>query len=363
MVIFSDLKDPRTTYRGNFQHELIEVLFLAITACLCGINQWKYIEIFGNSQLDWYRKYFAFENGIPSNVTLGRLFASIDSVEFGKLFIHWVKTSGLIKTNKQVAIDGKRLRGSYDKASNQAALHIVSAYAAEAGVCIAQKSCDMKSNEITAIPEILEQIDKGSIITIDAMGCQKDIAEKIVDNGSDYILAVKQNQEELHQQVIKMFEINKRPSVNQTMDIGHGRIETRKCSVVTNLKFMDVAQNWKGLKSVIKVETERTIKLTSEVETNTRYYISSLSLDACEFNQYIRNHWTIENNLHWILDEVFKEDKSRRRKGNSPENFNIIAKMAMALITKIKKKNQALDEIRANAGWSCDFRDSILRFK
>ena len=330
---------------------------------MCGINQWKYIEIFGNTQLDWFRKYFAYENGIPSNVTLGRLFASIDSVEFGQLFIHWVKSTGLVKTNKQVTIDGKRLRGSYDKASDQPALHMVSAFAAEAGVCIAQKSCDAKSNEITAIPEILEQIDKGSVITIDAIGCQKDIAKKIINNKSDYILAVKQNQEELHHEVKKMFEINKKPSVNQTVDIGHGRIETRKCTVVTNLKFMDVAQEWKGLKSVVKVDTERIIKLTSEVETNTRYYISSLDHDACKFNQYIRKHWTIENNLHWVLDEVFKEDKSRRRKGNSPENFNIIAKMAMALLIKTKKKNQAFDEIRAKAGWSCDFRDTILKFK
>ena len=262
-----------------------------------------------------------------------------------------------------MAIDGKRLRGSYDRAFGQPALHIVSAFGAEAGVCIAQKSCDAKSNEITTIPEILAQIDKGSIISIDAMGCQKNIAEKIIDNGSDYILAVKQNQAELHQQVKKMFEINKRPSINQTVDIGHGRIETRKCTVANNLKFMDVAPEWKGLKSVVKVDTERIIKLTSEVETNTRYYISSRDFDACKFNQYIRKHWAIENNLHWVLDEVFNEDKSRIKKGNSPENFNIIAKIAMALLIKSKKKNLGFDEIRAGASWSCDFRNNILRFK
>lgn len=342
---------------------MIELLFLVVTAALCGINQWKYIELFGKAQLGWYRKYFAFENGIPSNVTLGRVFAAIDNKSFNELFMRWVKSSNMFENSQQVAIDGKRLRGSYDNSSDQPAHHVVSAFAAQAGLCITQISCGTKSNEITAIPHILDQINKGAIITIDAIACQKNIVEKIITNKSEYIIAVKQNQEELFEQAKKMFTINQPSSINTTVDIGHGRIETRKCTVVSNLKFMDVACDWKGLKTVIKIETERIIKLTGQCETNTRYYISSMDINAEKLNKFIRSHWAIENNLHWVLDVIFKEDKSRRRKGDSPLNFSIIAKIAMTLIKKAKIKKLSYNAIMAKASWSTDFRETLLRFK
>jgi len=193
------------------------------------------------------------------------------------------------------------------------------------------------------------------------MGCQKNIAKEIVENESNYILVVKQNQDELLQQAIKMFEINKAASTNETTDLGHGRIETRKCTVVNNLNFMDVAQDWTGLQSVVKIDTVRTIKLTGKTETNTRYYISSLNTDASTFNTHIRNHWAIENNLHWVLDEVFCEDKSRRRIGSFPENFSIIAKTALVLLKKATYKTKHnLSTARTIAGWNTEFRESMF---
>ena len=362
-TLFSELKDPRTTYRGNLKHQLVEILFLAVTATLSGVNHCKHIKLFGNANLEWYRSYFPFENGIPSDVTLGRVFSSLDTEMFNELFVRWVKGLGIIGKKPLIAVDGKRLRGSYDKASNRPALHLVSAFAAESGISITQKGCSSKSNEITTIPDILKQIDKGCIITIDAMGCQKKIAEKIIENESDYILAVKQNQDELHRQTTKMFEIHAPDSVDETIDSGHGRIETRKCTVVNNLDFMDVAEDWIGLKSLIKVESERTIKITGKTETNTRFYISSLNESAKTFNCHIRNHWAIENNLHWVLDEVFNEDKSRRRKGNVAENFSIIAKIALTLLKKEKHNGLSLYAMRSMAGWDISYRESLLNFE
>jgi predicted transposase YbfD/YdcC len=340
---------------------LIEILFLAVIASLSGVNHWKHMSTFGKINLDWYRKYFPYKNGIPSNVTLGRVFASIDIVQFDMLFTKWVLGLKLKNTKTPIAIDGKRLRGSYDKVMEKPALHIVSAFAVQAGISIAQKSCDSKSNEITTIPDILDRIEKKSIITIDAMGCQKDIAEKIIENESDYILAVKQNQDELHRQTIKMFSIKTPACVDTTIDVGHGRIETRTCTIVNDLTFMDNKNEWAGLKSLVKIETERIEKISEKSELNTRYYISSLNHTAKQFNKHIRNHWAIENKLHWVLDEVFGEDKSRRRK--SAESYNIIAKIALALLNKTKGDMQSISEMRMKAGWSAKYRENLLNFK
>lgn len=316
---------------------------------------------FGEVNLEWFRNFFPYQKGVPSNVTLGRVFSLIDIEHFNELFTNWAMGLKLHGAGQTIAIDGKRLRGSYDKAVEKPALHVVSAFSVETGICIAQKSCDAKSNEITTIPEILTKIDKGAIITIDAMGCQKHIAKKIIENRSDYILAVKQNQDELHSQVTKMFNIKSAQTTDKSIDSGHGRIETRSCAVVNDLKFMDDKQEWAGLKSLIRIETVRTEKITGKTEYNTRYYISSLDQDAKEFNQCIRNHWAIENNLHWVLDEVFGEDRSRRRK--SAESYNIIAKIALALLKKAKLRKNSLTEMRMKAGWSVDYRQELLSFK
>ncbi|MBA3985511.1 MAG: ISAs1 family transposase [Flavobacteriales bacterium] len=223
--------------------------------------------------------------------------------------------------------------------------------------------CQDKSNEITAIPELLDLIAiQGSTVTIDAMGCQTKIAEKIRAKGADYILAVKDNQKELHQQVKKMFNIARPSSTNVSVNVGHGRVETRKCSIIDNLVFFDSDVEWMGLKALVKIETERYSKLEKATQRETRFYISSLSEDAAKINNMVRDHWSIENKLHWMLDVNFREDASRRRKGHSAENFNIIAKVALSLITKTPvEKPMSKRNKRYAAALSNSFREKVLQ--
>jgi predicted transposase YbfD/YdcC len=225
------------------------------------------------------------------------------------------------------------MRGSGTK--QHPAIHMASAFASKQRLTLGQLAVEEKSNEITAIPALLDLIDlKNGVVTIDAMGCQTAIAEKIIGKEADYILAVKDNQMELNQQVIKVFEMNKGTEISDTFDFGHGRIETRSAAVITDLTFLDTKDKWAGLKSIIKLDTHRIHKSTGKEETETRYYISSSEMSFAKFNSAIRNHWAIENNLHWCLDVVFKEDSSKRRKGNSAVNFNLVAKIALKLIEK-----------------------------
>ena len=359
---FSKLQDPRTTYRGNLQHSLTDIIFLVISAVVSGADGWKAIELFGKSQISWLKKHIALAEGIPSQHTLGRVFAALDSEEFGNCFIEWVSNLSELTKGEVVAIDGKRMRGSYDKESNKDAIHMVSAFASENGLCLGQISCEQKSNEITAIPKLLDLIAiKGCTITIDAMGCQTKIAEKIRAKEAHYILAVKGNQEELHQQTKKLFKITKAKSIDTDVDVGHGRVETRKCTVIDDLKFFDVKKSWKDLKTLVKIETERFTKSENKTQTQTRYYISSLELDAKSINQKIRNHWSIENNLHWMLDVAFGEDSSRKRKGFSAENFNIISKTALSLITKVESKGNSKKSRRYLAALDTKFREKVLK--
>jgi predicted transposase YbfD/YdcC len=239
---------------------------------------------------------------------------------------------------------------------------LVSAFASENKLCLGQVETADKSNEITAIPKLLDLIaTKGCIVTIDAMGCQKDIAKKIIDKKADYILAVKENQKELLEQTEKMFSGNYSIQKNETVDVGHGRVETRKCHVVNDLKFFDVKDDWPGLKTIIKIDSERYIKHTGKITNETRYYISSLKPDAARINQAIRRHWSIENNLHWTLDVVFGEDASRKRKNNSAANFTILTKIAMALIARENSIKMSMRAKRYQATINPQFREKILK--
>jgi predicted transposase YbfD/YdcC len=363
IVHFSKLEDPRRTSKGNLRHSLTDIVFLVIAAVVSGADSWQSIEVFGKNQLDWLRKYVPLSTGIPSHDTLGRFFGSLDHPAFSKCFIDWASELSSLTKGEVVALDGKRLRGSYDRFSKKEAIHMVSAFAAGNGLCLGQVSCRDKSNEITAIPELLELIAiQGSTVTIDAMGCQTKIAEKIRAKGADYILAVKDNQKELHQQVKKMFNIARPSSTNVSVNVGHGRVETRKCSIIDNLVFFDSDVEWKGLKALVKIETERYSKLEKTTQRETRYYISSLSEDAAKINNMVRDHWSIENKLHWMLDVNFREDASRRRKGHSAENFNIIAKVALSLITKAPvEKPMSKSNKRYAAALSNSFREKVLQ--
>lgn len=360
---FSKLEDPRRVSKGNLKHSLTDIIFLVIAAVVSGADDWQSIEVFGKNQLDWLRRYVPLSCGIPSHDTLGRFFGMLDHQAFSKCFMDWASGLSTLTKGEVVALDGKRLRGSFDKFSNKGAIHMVSAFAAGNGLCLGQVCCEGKSNEITAIPKLLDLIAiKGCTVTIDAMGCQTQIAEKVREKGADYILAVKDNQKRLHEQVKKMFNISKPGSINSNTDIGHGRVEKRKCSIIDNLGFFDIDKEWKGLKTLVKIETERFNKLEGTIQRETRYYISSLSEDAGHVNKKIRDHWGIENKLHWMLDVNFGEDASRRRRGCSAENFNIIAKVALSMITKTAEgKKMSKKNRRYAAALSNGFREKVLQ--
>ncbi len=357
-----NLKDPRRVTKGNFLYPLNEIFFLVISAVISGTEDWQGIELFGKSKLNWLKRFLPYNNGTPSHDVLGKLFAKIDTQNFHEVFIEWINSISQSTNGEVVAIDGKTIRGSGDSNIPMSAIHVVSAYAAKQNLCLGQTVVDKKHNEITAIPELLDLLSiKGSIITIDAMGCQKDIANKIIEKEADYVLMVKNNQKELKEQVKKLFELYKLKKPDEAIDSGHGRVETRKCTMIDDLKFLDDKEQWTGLKSIIKIDSTRYIKKEEKETHEIKYYISSLPVNSKELNQIIRSHWSIENNLHWRLDVVFNEDKSTKRKDNSAPNFNIITKIAMTLIDKEKSKKASLRKKRLIAAWDDNYREKILK--
>lgn len=358
---FSEMKDPRRKTKGNFRHDLMDMIFLVVSAVVSGANDWQHIEEFGEQQIDWLRKFAKFKNGVPSHDTLGRVFSVIDFDELSTCFTEWTNTISDMTEGEVVAIDGKTLCGSYKEKKGESTIHMVSAFACQNGVSLGQVTTDEKSNEITAIPKLLELLSiKGCIVTIDAMGCQKTIATDIKGAGADYVLAVKENQPTLMEQTKKMFDIGNIKDRHEDVDSGHGRIEKRICSIIDDFTFFD-AEKWEGLKCLVKIETEAFTKKSGKTNSEVRYYISSCSVGAKRMNEIIREHWRVENNLHWVLDVVFDEDSKRRRNGNSPQNFNVFTKMAMSFLDKAEvKKQTSLSRKRYRAAMSIEFREEVL---
>jgi predicted transposase YbfD/YdcC len=352
--------DHRRTNRGNWHYSLQEIFFLTITGVICGCDSWESIDMFGKTKLAWLRNYFPYRKRTPSADTLMRFFAKLDTASFGQCFISWANQRFKNLENEVINIDGKRLRGSYDTYTNQVALHVVSAYASANQLTLGQVSTQEKSNEITAIPELLNLIEvKHTVVSIDAMGCQKEIASKIREKDADYLLAVKENQKELYQNILFSFE---RQTLNDSathLDMGHGRIEKRTCDIITSLSWIESESQWQDLNTLVRITSERTKKLTGEEQKQTRYYISSKKADAKTFNHFVRSHWAIENNLHWVMDVTFKEDHSQKRKGNSAFNFNIITKMALKILEK-NKANSSKPLTRLKAGLDDNFRDTLI---
>lgn len=356
------MKDPRRTNKGNYKHPLTDILFLVISAVVSGADTWQSIVLFGKNQLNWLQKYFPYKDGIPSPDTLERVFAVLDFKEFNLHFTQWVNEICKLSQGEVIPIDGKSIRRSADKSNGKKFIHMVSAFASENGICLGQVACKEKSNEITAIPKLLDLLAINScVVTIDAMGCQTKIAKQIRKKKANYILAVKQNQGELYRQVNKLFSITQASSVDIEDDFGHGRVERRKCTVITDLKFLDEKDKWEDIKSIIKIESERYIKSSGKKQTETRLYISSLNENAKSLNAKIRNHWSIENNLHWMLDITFSEDYSRKRKGNSAKNFNLISKVALNLIMKENSQKISKQNKRFKAALDNEYREKILQ--
>ncbi len=358
-----ELKDPRRVTKGNFKYPLNEIFFLVISAVISGTEDWQGIALFGEEKIAWLRNFLPYEKGTPSHDVLGDLFARIDLQNFESVFIKWINAISEITNGTIISIDGKTIRGSGDSNIPNSAVHVVSAYATNQMLCFGQTSVDKKQNEITAIPELLNMLAiKGGVVTIDAMGCQKKIAKKIIGKEADYVLMVKDNQQELKEQVEKLFEYYKEPcDVDQTIDSGHGRIENRKCEMIGDLRFLDGKEKWVGLQSVVKISSIRYIKKKGNESSEIRYYITSLRPDSKRLNQIIRSHWGVENNLHWRLDVVFNEDKSSKRKDNSAPNFNIITKMAMTLIDREKTAKVSMGKKRLKAAWNDSYRECVLK--
>ena len=362
---FSLLEDPRINRKKLYP--LDEILLVALTATICGGESWYDFALFGAEKLEFLREFLPFKNGIPSHDTFARISSIHDPNMFAKCFINWVKSFG--ETVKQINIDGKTLRHSFDKAGGKSAIHILNAFASESRIALGQIKVNAKSNEITAIPELLKLLSiKGTIVTIDAIGCQKKIAQDTTEKGADYILALKKNQGELYEQVNDFFTLEEKNSFRdieysyhqEEPEKGHGRIEKRECWVVSNINWINKKDDWQGLTSIVMVRATRIIADKTTVEN--RFYLSSLGANAKLIGRSVRRHWSIENSLHWVLDVTLGEDNSRIRTKNAPENMALVRKIALNMIRRVKA-NSSIKGMRKAAGWNNDVLRQILLYE
>lgn len=360
--IFGQIDDPRSDI--NKLHKLEDILLIGIIAVICAADTWKNMETYAKAKEQFLRSFLELPNGIPSDDTFNRVFSSIDSEQFEACFVDWVSKLVNLTNGEVIPIDGKTIRGAKSN-GKKSPFHMVSAWATNNNLVLGQVKVSEKSNEITAIPKLLELITvKGCTITIDAMGCQQEIAHKIIEEDANYILAVKENQKRLHQDVLDEFRFGKDIQIDVSEDLDHGRIETRKCSVITDFKFIENIEEWVGIKSIIKIESIREFKNSDKpTETASRYYISSLLTSAKKLQRAIRLHWGIENKLHWVLDVAFSEDASRKRTGNASQNFSTLSKIALNLLKKDTLEKQGIKGKRLKAAYDDNYLIKILGIK
>lgn len=363
---FATLDDPRDE-RGK-DHLLLDIIAIAICAVICGAESWTDIEEYGRAKIDWLKTFLALPNGVPAHDTFARLFARLEPEHLQQCFVSWISAISQLTRGEIIAIDGKTVRGSYDTNNGKAAIHMLSAWASANRLVLGQRKVEDKSNEITAIPQLLEVLSiAGCIVTIDAMGCQREIASAILDKGADYVLALKDNQPSLCEDVQWLFEQAQATQFQdvahdaaQSIDKGHGRIEIRRCWTLcgSELDYLVQKPKWKGLQTVAMVQSERRIK--GKVSVERRYYLSSLGNDAARIAEAVRSHWTIENGLHWVLDVSFAEDACRIRKDHAPHNMTLLRQLALNLLGQDKSTNVGIAAKRKKAGWDNAYLVKIL---
>lgn len=350
---FDSLTDPRL--ERTKLHSLKDIIGITICAVLSGCDDWEEIEMYGRGKQEWLKQFLELANGIPSHDTFNRVFSLLSAEELRDCFVDWVQSIASITEGRVVSIDGKRMCNS-GTGGKKGFIHLVSAWCNANSMVMGQVKTDEKSNEITAIPELLKLLVlEGAIVTIDAMGCQQQIAEKIVEQKADYVLAVKQNQGHLLDDIKEAFKQSPDAVCHSSVEKSHGRIEKRTCNVITDIDWICKSENWAKLQSIICIESQRTIMSTGEVQSETRYYISSLLSNAENFLSITRQHWGIENKLHWILDVIFKEDLSTKQAGNAAENFSIITKIALNLLKNNTSKRLSIKKKRLLCALDNDF--------
>lgn len=364
---FADLDDPRID--RTRLHKLSDIVVIAICAVICGADSWVDVETFGNAKYEWFKQFLELPNGIPSHDTFGRVFGALDPEQFQGCFLNWMNAVGEITKGQVIALDGKTLRRSHDKKLGKKAIVMVSAWATANHLVLGQRKVDEKSNEITAIPELLQVLEiSGCIITIDAMGCQKEIAAEIVAQGADYVLALKANHGNLYEDVESLFDDLEESQFSayeydheRTVNKGHGRIESRECWVISDpdvLRLLRGTKDWEKLTSVVKVQAKRRTDQKTTIED--RYFLASLPGDAEKLLDSTRTHWGIENGLHWVLDIAFREDENRVRKGYGAQNLATLRHIAVNLLKQEKTAKVGVKTKRLRAGWDEAYLFTVL---
>jgi predicted transposase YbfD/YdcC len=360
---FAHVSDPRS---ANARHRLFDIFVIALCAVISGAEGWEDMEEYGQAQAEWFQQFLELPHGIPSHDTFRRVLSRLKPDELTQCFVRWTEALRESLDGEIVAIDGKTLRGSFDQAASQGAIHMVSAWANANRLVLGQLKVDDKSNEITAIPQLLKMLDvEGAIVTIDAMGCQKEIAKAIVEQGAEYVLALKDNHPTLHGEVQLLFEDIKAERLDEvtadhhtTLDADHGRLETRHYWMTADIGCLGVKASWANIASVGLVESSREIE--GEVAMEQRFFLTSLPCDARRFAQAVREHWGVENSLHWVLDVSFREDDCRIRQGYGAQNMAVLRHMALNLLRRESGHKRGIKARRKRAGWDRDYLFQVL---